>query len=309
MAMRRAARPRRSPAPPKRDTRRSPLADRPRAVVIGFGRMGGALALGLSRAGWPISVFPRSGESLRRAAGHGLRIADHEDLANADVCLFAVPESALAALAQSVLLDLGLSTALVHCAGALGTSAFGDTPMMARRMRGSFHPLAAISDPEDPLPGHAVAVTATARPLLQTLRRMAEDLQLFPIEVPESTRHAYHAGAVLAAGGVVSLLSAAVAAFGKAGIEPKTALRALLPLTRSALRGVETRGLEQALTGPVKRGEVDVLRAHLAALPREVAGIYRDLSLRALELCGAQLPAETRHALERLLRERTDPSG
>jgi predicted short-subunit dehydrogenase-like oxidoreductase (DUF2520 family) len=301
MAVRRSARPRRSPATPKRHTRRSPTSDRSRTVVLGFGRMGGALALGLLRAGWPVSVFPRSGESLRRAAGYGVRIADHDDLAGAQVCLFAVPDSAIQGLAQTMLLDLGLSTALVHCAGALDTGVFGSSPMVARRMRGSFHPLVAVSEPEDPLEGHAVAVSATGRPLLHTLRRMAEDLHLFPIEVPEARRSAYHAGAVLAAGGAVSLLSGAVAAFGEAAIDPQTALRALLPLMRSALRGVEQRGLARALTGPIKRGDLAVVQAHLDALPADLALLYRVLSLRALDLCGAQLPVETRHALDRLL--------
>ena len=287
MAVRRSARPRRSPAQPKRHTRRTPPSDHPRTVVLGFGRMGGALALGLYRAGWPVSVFPRSGESLRRAAGYGLRIADHDDLSAAEVCLFAVPDSAIQSLAQTMLVDLGLSTALVHCAGALDTGVFGDSAMVARRMRGSFHPLVAVSEPEDPLEGHAVAVSATGRPLVHTLRRMAEDLHLFPIEVPEARRSAYHAGAV--------------AAFGEAGIDPQTALRALLPLTRSALRGVEQRGLARALTGPIHRGDLAVVQAHLDALPADLALLYRVLSLRALELCGAQLPVETRHALDRLL--------
>jgi predicted short-subunit dehydrogenase-like oxidoreductase (DUF2520 family) len=301
MGVRRSARPRRSPAPPKRHTRRSPPPDRPRTVVVGFGRMGGALALGLHRAGWPVCVFPRSGESLRRAAAFGLRIADHEDLGDSEICLFAVPDAAIHGLAQTLLVDLGLSTALVHCAGALDTSVFGGSPMVARRMRGSFHPLVAVSDPEDPLKGHAVAVSATGRPLLQALRRMAEDLQLFPIEVPEARRSAYHAGAVLAAGGLVSLLSGAAAALGEAAIDPQTALRALLPLMRSALRGIEQRGLARALTGPVKRGDLAVVQAHLAALPADLALLYRVLSLRALELCGGQLPVETRHALDKLL--------
>jgi predicted short-subunit dehydrogenase-like oxidoreductase (DUF2520 family) len=130
---------------------------------------------------------------------------------------------------------------------------------------------------------------------------MAEDLRLFPIEVPEARRSAYHAGAVMAAGGAVALLSGAVAAFGEAAIDPQTALRALLPLMRSAIRGVEQRGLVRALTGPIRRGDLAVVQAHLAALPADLALLYRVLSLRALELCGAQLPIETRHALDRLL--------
>ena len=302
MPTRRAARPRRVAPRPQRRTRSKPRDDRPSVVVVGFGRMGGALALGLERAGWPVSVFPRSGESLRRAASLGLLIADHDALQDANIALLAVPDSAVQSVTQTLLLDLGLSTAVVHCAGALDLNAFGDSPMLARRMRGSFHPLAAISDAEDPLTGHTVALSATGRPLLTVLRRMAEELELVAIEVPEARRAAYHAGAVMAAGGVVSLLSAAVAAFAEAGIGPEQALRALLPLSQSALRGASARGLSGGLTGPVKRGDLAVVQAHLNALPADLSTLYRLLSQRALRLAGAQLPVETRNALDGLLK-------
>lgn len=303
MPARRAARPRRTLAGPTRSTRsRQRKPERPRLVIVGFGRVGGALALGLKRAGWPVSVFPRSGESLRRAAGLGLTIADHDHLHDADVCVFAVPDAVVAPLSQSLLLDLGLSTALVHCAGALDLSVFGSSPMVARRMRGSFHPLVAVSDPEDLLEGHTAALSATGRPLMQVLQRMAADLGLQTIQIPEARRAAYHAGAVLAAGGMVALLSAAVEALGEAGVDPEEALRALVPLSRSALHGVEQRGLVRGLTGPVKRGDLAVVQAHLAALPADLAKLYRALSLRALALGAPHLPVETRNALERLLR-------
>ena len=302
MAVRRSARPRRPPVKPRRSSRKEPTPERPNVVIVGFGRMGGALALGLKRSGWPVSVLPRSGASLRRAVALGIPIADLDSLEEASICMLAVPDGAVAAVAEQVLLELGLSTALVHCAGALDLSVFGSGPMISRRMRGSFHPLAAVSDPEDPLEGHTVALSATGRPLMTVLKRMAEDLSLHAIEVPESKRAAYHAGAVLAAGGMVSLLASAVKAFEVAGIDEEDALRALLPLSRSALRGVEQRGLGPGLTGPVKRGDLAVVRAHLAALPEELGAIYRLLSLRAVELCSAHLPPETRAALDRLLR-------
>jgi predicted short-subunit dehydrogenase-like oxidoreductase (DUF2520 family) len=299
---RRSARPRRPAARPQHRTRSRTLPERPSVVVVGFGRMGGALALGLKRAGWPLCVFPRSGDSVRRAAALGLTIADHDALQGAQLVILAVPDAAVGTATQNLLLDLNLTTALVHCAGALDLSAFGGSPMVARRMRGSFHPLVAVSDAEDSLEGHAVALAASGRPLLQVLRRMAADLGLVPLEVPDARRAAYHAGAVLAAGGVVALLNAAVKAFGAAGIPAEAAVQALLPLSRSALSGVAQRGLARGLTGPVNRGDVAVVKAHLGALPGELAQLYRLLSLQALELAGPQLPQETHNALDRLLR-------
>jgi predicted short-subunit dehydrogenase-like oxidoreductase (DUF2520 family) len=267
-------------------------------VVVGFGRTGGALALGLQGAGWPVRIFPRSGESTRRAAALHLPLADHDALRQADLCILAVPDNAVPLAAKMLQGDLGPQTALVHCSGALDLSAFGSDPGILERPRGSFHPLVAISDPGDDLSGHSVALSATAERLLDVLSAMARDLGLVPLDVPESGRAAYHAGAVLAASGVVALAASAVSALAGAGIDEPTALRAILPLMHSALLGIERRGLSRALTGPIIRGDVSVIRSHLDALPAELRGLYRDLALRALSLVRAQLPKETRLAVE-----------
>lgn len=277
------------PAAPK-----SPL----RVVIVGFGRVGGALALGLRDAGWDVSVLPRSGDSVRRAATARVFLADHDDLRAAQVCVLAVPDSAVVPAMEMVEDDLGPTTALIHCSGALPLSVFATA--RTKRAFGSFHPLAAVSDPKDSLAGHTVALASTDRKLHAVLEKMAHALGMIPLEVPETGRAAYHAGAVLSAGLMVSLLDAAVSSFEEAGLERADALNALLPLTKSALRGVESRGLEKGLTGPVVRGDVSVVQAHLEALPPELGSVYRLLSRRALRLT-PNLPPETRLALERLL--------
>jgi len=103
---------------------------------------------------------------------------------------------------------------------------------------------------------------------------------------------------------VVALLSVAVEALGRAGIPENEALTALLPLMRSSLRGVEARGLVRGLTGPIVRGDASVVAAHLAALPPEVAEVYRPLSRRALRLVDSRLSPEALADLTKLLIER-----
>ena len=280
---------------------------RPPVVIVGFGRLGGALGLRLREADWPVWALPRSAEAVRRAVRFNVPLADHDALRAARLCVLAVPDAAVGPVAAQVVEDLGPDTALVHCAGALDLSAFGAQPELVRRARGSFHPLVAISDPRDALQGHAVALAASDRALMPVLWRMALALRMRPIEVPEAARSAYHAGAVLSAGLLVALLDAAVAALEEAGIARDEGLAALLPLAESALRGVGQRGLTRGLTGPVARGDVGVVQAHLAALPAPLASLYRQLSWRALSLVGPSLPRETRRALERALADRATP--
>lgn len=273
----------------------------PRVLIVGFGRVGGAVALGLRRAKWDVSVLPRSQDSVRRAAKHGLRLADHDDLRAAQLCLLAVPDAQIANAAELVLADLGPQTALVHMSGALTLVAFGQQAIDSGKPLGSFHPLAAISDSTDPLEGHTAALASTTPQLLKQLSQVAQALGLETIEVPETGRAAYHAGAVLSAGLLVALADAAVASLEHAGLDRERSLNALLPLMRSALRGASTRGLSKGLTGPVVRGDVTVVQSHLDSLPPELGSLYRLLSRRALKLVGENLPAETLLALQRIL--------
>jgi predicted short-subunit dehydrogenase-like oxidoreductase (DUF2520 family) len=265
-------------------------------VIVGFGRVGGALALGLQKAKWPVSVFPRSDSSVRRAASLGVRLADHDDLKSAAMCMLAVPDAAIADVAQTLIDDLGPQTTLIHLSGASGLDVFHAN----KRRVGSFHPLIAISDPSDVLAHHAVALAANHTSVTEQLKRLAEALQLHAIEIPESGRSAYHAGAVMCAGLAVALLDAGTAALERAGLKRDEALKSLLPLMQSALRGVSQRGLEKSITGPVVRGDIGTVQAHLATLSPDLGSIYRLLSQRAL-LLTSTLPHETQLALSRLL--------
>jgi predicted short-subunit dehydrogenase-like oxidoreductase (DUF2520 family) len=247
-----------------------------------------------------VSTLPRSGESVRRAIALKIPLTDHDTLREAQLCVLAVPDSAVAQAAELVDEDLSPTAALVHCSGALTLTAFGQAPLRSGRPLGSFHPLVAVSDPHDSIEGAAVAIAATPKELLPVLQHLAEALRLRPIEVPETGRAAYHAGAVMSAGLMVALAEAAVSAMEHAGLNRAHALEALLPLMNSALRGVAQRGLEKGLTGPVVRGDVAVVQSHLEALPAELGAIYRLLSRRALKLT-SNLPSETKLALERIL--------
>ncbi|HEX8824728.1 MAG TPA: DUF2520 domain-containing protein [Archangium sp.] len=272
--------------------------NRPRVVVVGAGRLGGALALALAAKRWPVRVLARSEESRRRILELRLKPATESDVAQARVCLLCVPDKAVPVVAEEVKTRMARGAALVHCAGALSLEALGAP---RGRVLGSFHPLVAVSDPRDSLAGNSVAVSTRSHWLREVLERMAKDAGLRALRVPEKHRAAYHAGAVLSAGGVVAALSAAVDAFRVAGISEEDALAALLPLTRSALRGVEARGLAAGYTGPIARGDSGVVATHLAALPPEAADVYRPLSRRGLQLVGHRLSPEARTALGKML--------
>jgi len=248
----------------------------PRVVVVGLGRTGGALALGLAAAGWKPAVVTTQ---PARAKALGLKLATPKDRAGAHLCFFAVPDAAVAAVSAEVMPGLGEGTALIHCAGALSLEVF----QQPKRLRGSFHPLVAISDPRDPLEGRFAAIAASELELLRVLMQVAEALRMHTLEVDEKKRARYHAGAVMSAGLVMALLDAAVEAtdLPAAIVEP-----ALLALTESAIRGARSKGLAASLTGPIVRGDAEVVKRHLEALPEGLRPLYKTLSKRALAMSG-----------------------
>ena len=265
-----------------------PATRRPRTVVVGVGRLGSALSTQLVKAGWPVTVRTQSPAGRRQAKRLGLHEADAPALSRADLCLLTVPDGAVAAVARAVAPLLGRSTGLVHCAGALTLEVL--QPAAAGRPTGSFHPLVSVTGPETPLAGHSVAIATRSRVLAPLLGRLAGALGLRPLRVPEDGRSAYHAGAAMAASGLVSLLDAAIAAWTAAGVSEREAMTALAALMRSALAGGEARGAVAALTGPVVRGDAEVVQAHVRALPEDVLPIYLALQQRVLAHAAARLP-------------------
>ena len=273
-------------------------ARRAPVVIVGAGRLGGALALALQAKRWPVRVYSRDDAGRERTRSLGLKPATPADLKKARVCVLCVPDAAVPTVSAALSKELPRTVALVHTAGALPLSAL--TTQRGRAV-GSFHPLCAVSSARDSLVGHTAAISTRSPALRALLQRMAEDVGFAVFDVPEAHRAAYHAGAVLSAGGLVALADAAVGALGAAGIEPEAALNALLPLMRSALRGVEARGLSGGLTGPIVRGDAGVVAAHLAALPDDIAPLYARLSRRALRLASDRLRPEVRTALQDVL--------
>jgi predicted short-subunit dehydrogenase-like oxidoreductase (DUF2520 family) len=80
------------------------------------------------------------------------------------------------------------------------------------------------------------------------------------------------------------------------------ALEAILPLARGSLENLGRLGPIRALTGPLRRGDVETVRLHLRTLePRERA-LYAALGLEALGLAReAGLEEEAAETLHELL--------
>jgi predicted short-subunit dehydrogenase-like oxidoreductase (DUF2520 family) len=167
----------------------------------------------------------------------------------ADLVLLCVPDRAIAEAARR----LPAGPWVAHVSGATPLAALDPH---ARRF--GVHPLQTLvsSRGADQLDGAWAAVTAESDDARRRGHWLATTLGLRPFDLAEEQRVLYHAAAAMASNFLVTLHAAAARAMAAAGAPPE----ALDPLMRRTIDN----GFE--LTGPIQRGDRDVVEAHLDAL-------------------------------------------
>jgi predicted short-subunit dehydrogenase-like oxidoreductase (DUF2520 family) len=242
----------------------------PSIGFVGAGRVGLALGRAFSVAGWPVvAVASRDAgrrEAFRSAVPDSRAFREPSGvLDEASLIFLTVPDDAVVPVAADLRLYSG--QALVHTSGLLASTVL-EPAMAAGTEKASFHPLVAFAEPEsavEALRGATIAIEGDG-PLVRLLGELAEAIGAQPVRLPVERKAAYHAAAVLAAGGFVALLDA-IAELGRgAGLDEAGALAIYAPLIRQSLANAERFGIETALTGPIARGDSGTLRAHLAAM-------------------------------------------
>jgi predicted short-subunit dehydrogenase-like oxidoreductase (DUF2520 family) len=288
--------------------------------IVGAGAVGTALGMALSRGGWPVhAVASRDAgrrERFRSLVDVSRVFADPEPILDeVELIILAVPDDAIAGLAASLRMYSG--QAMIHTSGALGADVL--TPAMAAGTQiGAFHPLVAFADTERAvaaLHGATVAIEGDDQ-LAAMLADMAEAIGATPVRLAPGSKAAYHAAAVLAAGGFVALLDA-IAELGRvAGLDEAGSLAIYGPLIEGTLGNARALGIRAALTGPMTRGDVGTLTAHLATLREhapDVLDLYVAAARREIELAesrGALAPevaATMRMALASALQAPSEP--
>jgi predicted short-subunit dehydrogenase-like oxidoreductase (DUF2520 family) len=194
-----------------------------RCAIVGAGRLGHALAAALRAAG----------VEVEGPLGRGAR-------PEAPVVLLTVPDGEIRTAAEAISAEL-----IGHCSGATTLEVFGD------REGFSLHPLMTVTEGGASFAGAGCAVAGTSDRALEVARGLATALRMTAVEVPDEDRAAYHAAASIAANFLVTLEGAAERLAATAGVPREL----LVPLARAALENWAANGAEQALTGPVARGD------------------------------------------------------
>lgn len=274
----------------------------PKVFLVGSGPTATVLAGALAQAEVPVlGLWGRTPAKVSVAAsraqvsGFSSAEAPLDLVREAEVLVLAVRDAAITEVAEGLLASGHLASrpVLLHCSGSMSaSSAFAGVASHTAGI-GLLHPLRALSPGDQPttmsgttfgvegdLGGRAAAESLCAALGGRLLSLTAEQMP------------GYHAAAAIASNYVVALMDVAAALVEAQGLDRDLARAGFLELAMSALKNVQTRGLPQALTGPIRRGDSRTVEGHLQAIEKSLpaAGpLYRELGTWAVALsrrCG-----------------------
>lgn len=266
----------------------------PSLSFVGAGRAASALAVAARSAGYEIAAVTsrtsKRAEALASLLGARAAPTPLAAVHLSDLTIIAVPDGAIPGVAATVAAT-GASLdgrSLVHTAARLGPEALAAARITGAAV-GVLHPLQALTGPRGAalIAGSYFRVEADGR-LRERLETLVAALGGQVMTVAADARAAYHAAAVLAGNAPLTLLAAAGRILEDAGVEARTAHAALAALLLGAASNAQSAPPDEALTGPIARGDAAAVRAHLEALQGDPAArdLYMTLATETARLAG-----------------------
>lgn len=274
--------------------------------VISAGKVGSVLGAALRAAGHAVVGVYAHSEASRDRADALLPDVPVLDVATiverSELVLLAVPDDQLPGLVDG-LGKLGAwqpGQLVVHTAGRFGTDVL--EPVRAAGGIGlAIHPsmtFTGLSLDLQRLTDCSFGVTAAA-PVLPIAQALVVEMGAEPVVIAEADRALYHAALAHGSNHVMTLMGQSMQLLHQIGVEHPD--RMLGPLVRATVDNALASG-ENALTGPVARGDVNTVAAHVAALT-ELAGPHAAASSAGQDLL------EGYRALGKLTAQRAQASG
>lgn len=285
----------------------------PPVAVIGAGALGSVLTRRLAGRGYPVvAVLSRSGAAaLARQVGAPVASRMLRDLPEAvRLVVCCVPDDALPLVVE------GLSrlprdwsgTTVLHTSGALTTEVLAPLAVLGATTL-SFHPVQTFPRESTPevFAGIPVGLEGGEAALVVG-QRLAADLGAWPVVLPAAAKTRYHLAASMASNFFVTVMALAEEVLADIGLPRPEGAALLRPLVAGTLRNLATQLPEDALTGPIARGDGQTLAAHLDALQRHLPHllpVYVALATETVRVAvrGAKLPPEQAEALLEVLHE------
>jgi len=282
-------------------------------ALVGPGRVGQAVSRLLVEAGWELQALvgrdlQRSRQAARFVGCPETAYTELQRAATSPVILLATPDDSLAEVARQLrACGPAPGTLLVHFSGFHRARVLlqeGDDTLRAL----AIHPLQTFASPSAGvanLPGSPCSLEGDEG-AMAVGEDLVRALGATPFRIRGEQKALYHAAACVLSNHLVANTRVACEILAACGVPASQTFELLMPLFEGTCRNLLDLGPEQALTGPVSRGDIETVRAHLEALESLPSGLqeaYRTLARQAARIGrerGTLSPDKARE-LDRLL--------
>jgi predicted short-subunit dehydrogenase-like oxidoreductase (DUF2520 family) len=262
-----------------------------RLTIVGGGRAAWAFGSAWQRAGWIVDQVVLRSESRSRLPE--LLSVPRGTIASgwsSEAVLVAVPDDGLPEVCASVASSSSERTWLFHPSGSHDSSLFGKRSRVF-----SLHPLRSLPPPGEGtgLDG-ALLVFEGDEECRETARTIAERSGARLAHVSRERKPIYHAAAVLASNFVAAQLDLSETLMRQAGLEVDELRDEIVELCGSAALNWQKNAGANRFTGPIARGDVDLVRSHLSHLDEHVdaSRLYRAAGLALCRVLLREVPAD-----------------
>jgi len=261
--------------------------------IVGCGRTGQTLARLFqdARVFQVKGVLTRSLASARAATdfiGAGEPLSALHEFSPAPIWMIATPDESIASVSRELTRHnwVRQGDVVFHLSGALSSTELGDCSQVGASVA-SLHPVQNFADPAvsvGQFAGTWCALEGDAA-ATQILRQAAAAIGGQILAIAPHQKTLYHAGAVMACNYLVALLDVSLDILRTAGVSREQGAALLAPILRATVENVLEQGVDHAMTGPISRGDTDIVARHIQELERlgpESVSVYRQLGLATL---------------------------
>lgn len=252
---------------------------------IGAGKVGTAVGMYFSSHAKVLYYLSHTEASAKRAAEYvGCLYTDNLEqlILASDIIFITTGDNAIEDVARRIsTLDVALeSKVFIHMSGALTTKILDALKVKGARVC-SLHPLQTFSSVEQGFKDLEQAYFALEGDELITELIKEKGNEYFVLTQDQKTK--YHLSACVFSNYLVTLLDYGSKLLGDIGINQDDGLQAMKPLIEATLKNIYNKGTQEALTGPIQRGDTRTLNAHMDALEGLDLDVYKLLGTLTTE--------------------------
>lgn len=273
--------------------------------IVGAGKVGCSIGKYLKEHGVSVAGYSsRTKESVESAATFTDTTAYHslrELLAASDILFITTSDDAISQVWEAVAGESVQGKIFCHFSGSLSSAVFSNG-----KERGvsvcSIHPMYAFSSKFTSYEklNQVIFTMEGDQEALAVVKPLFEGLGNHVCVIDQEKKGRYHAAASMVSNMMIGLYQMGVDMLKDCGFSTEEARELIAPLVQGNIQTLLSSTPEQALTGPIERGDAATVTGHLALLSEEEKAVYVSLGQVLTGIASRKNPERDYFAIRRL---------